>query len=703
MISELETTTGTPRSTLHAPRQAFTFSIPSDQAVATARSVPMGAMEEARKLLNAMEEIHAAPKVLPACKRLSASMKRSGWSAHRLRTRYYEFVRGTDKYSAGDWRILLNKSKARVDNSAAIGTRFKFHEFWRTLGERNHQDWAAAHDELLKIFKTGYDNVGTQYTAIPGYDKWPEPDPFYGYPEGWSYANLMRHQSDPYDQVAARIGHAKASQFRLPVLTTRVGLEFGQYFEFDDHEFNQRVLFQKKPMRPLGFGAVEVLSACVCHIGLKPTLWDFEEEVKRKLTEREFMWFVVALLMHVGYRQDIGTTFIGERGTAKLTPEFIERMARISGDKLSWFVGGRFGQPAHSGQFDGRSKGNFRTKKLIEGSWAIVDNQTGSLPAQTGRSRDDAPEGFAPQAGAEQYTNRLIKAASNLTPEQAEQLKFPYPFFWQWRDWALDAIHRINTDPNHYLEGWEKLRFVQPIWRLPATSNTQWLPWTEFLKLPPEQQAIVKSMLDKDSSLVSTHRFSRHDVFERGRALLKPMPWELLPQLVGPENALASPIKVERGLFSFECADIDPDPIQFYARDHNGNGFLANGEKYTCYVNPYCPTHLVACDSNGKVVSVCPRYVRAVRTDTEAVQKLMGDQQSFEAQARVRLNLRHADESAAKRAMLENNTRVLSSDPRGTNPTLKNFSGDISELAPAEDSGPVSSIGPIPEGTDSLL
>jgi hypothetical protein len=363
-------------------------------------------------------------------------------------------------------------------------------------------------------------------------------------------------------------------------------------------------------------------------------------------------------------------------------------MGRLTGDKLHWFVGGRFGKPGHDGQFNGRSKGNFRTKKLIEGAWGILDNQTASLPAQTGRSRDDAPEGFAPQAGAEQYTNQLVRASSRLTPEQIEQLQFPYPFYWQWREWAMDAIHRVNADSSHDLEGWEKLNFVQPIWRLPAIAGVStWLPWSEFLKLPDTQQGIVKAMLDQDPSLLKTHRLSRQEVFEpRKRALLKPFPWELLPELVGQANALnggADPIEVKKGMFTFECADIDPDPIEFYARDRASAAFLPNSEKFVCYVNPYCPTHLVACDASGKVAAVCERYVRPCKSDTAAVQKLLGDQQSFESQARVRLNLRHSDDAAAKRAMLENNSRVLAGiDPRGTipNPKLKDFSGDVSEL-----------------------
>jgi hypothetical protein len=55
------------------------------------------------------------------------------------------------------------------------------------------------------------------------------------------------------------------------------------------------------------------------------------------------------------------------------------------------FRGGRFGRPAHDGQFNGKSKGNFKTKALIEGFWRMVDDQMASLPAQVGKDRDDSP------------------------------------------------------------------------------------------------------------------------------------------------------------------------------------------------------------------------------------------------------------------------------------------------------------------------
>ena len=697
-----------------AAAASHSFAVPPQAASAYTRLVSSEAMEECQRLLRVLGEIRASGKVLPACKRLAAGLN-GKWGAARLRAKYYEFLRGNDTYPAGDWRICLNHAKAPIHRAdiTSVTRRAAFIEYWRKLGENHHQDWAAAHDELLKIWRTGFDHLNRKVTAIPGYDQWPQTDEYLGYPDGWSYANLMRFQSDPYDQAAARVGHAFASQHRLPVLTTRVGLQFGQYFEFDDHEFNQRVLFQRKPMRPLGFGAIELLSGDICHLGMKPTLWDYEDEVKRKLTEKEFMWFVISLLTTVGYRADIGTRFIVERGTAAIRAPLEAALARVSNDKILIERGGRFGQPAHAGQWSGRAKGNFRTKALIEGAWGIVDNQMDSLPAQTGRGRGDAPEGFSPQAGAEKYTaaifrtvDALEKAGRPVSPDQIAQLKFAYPMYHDWRLWALDAIDRINRDPDHSLEGWEKLGFVQPVWRLP--SQSAWLPWQAYTALPSAEQAVVKAMLDADRSLVKSRRLSRHEVFSAGLPQLTRLPWELLPSLVGPEHALNAgqePLEVKAGLIRFECAEMDPDPIEFYARDYRAasNAFLPNGAKYICYVNPYAPTRLVATDAAGKVVAICPRYARAVRHDEHAIRQLKGDQQAFEAAARARLNLRHADDAAAKQAMLAGNQRLLA--PRAPSPdparsrALRKFQGDLADLvepaapnSPADDADPAADL-----------
>ena len=700
------------RITDHESASDFSFSIPPEEDAAYRNQVPYQSIEDARRLLAMLSDIDASKKVQPACKRLAAQMQRSPcivpsgerltrlktWSADTLRAKYYAYTRGTNEYPAGDWRICLDKAKAPIDRATPTGhgvpatRRPAFVEFWRKLGEDNVQDWSAAYNELIQIWKTGHGFARTAtskpYTSIPGYSAWPEEYPSLGHPDGWSYANLMRHVSDPYDQAAARTGYSKATEHRLPVLTTRTKIQPFQFVEFDDHWFNQKTLFQRKPMRPIGFGAVELFSAAIVAIGCKPILWNYEEGAKLILTKGEFLWFVVAYLCNIGYRADIGTEIIAERGTSVIEgdkqgrpitdpsrTDFEKRIWDVTGGKVTVYVGGRHGRPAHAGQWNGRSKGNYKTKALLEGTWGIVDDAMGSLPAQVGLDRNHSPEQLH---GAEQYTKSIFrqldalqKEGKPLTDEQLQMLKFPFPNYWQWREWMMDAVHRINTSRRHNLEGWEKLGFVKPVWRLPsAIGDSQWLPESAFLALPAQQQQVVKAMLDADPSLLSTIRLNRQEVFNASRKLLTTVPMEMIPGLVGIENAQRGGklYEVKQGLITLDAEDIDSDTLAFYARGADGH-FLPNGSKYVVFVNPYAPSHLVACERlvSGalRVVAVCARYDLGSRADAHNIEQLQGDQNAFEGQARTRLNLRHNEQATAKRDMIEGNRRILG-DPRGT-------------------------------------
>lgn len=677
-----QTGEATSQGELVASDLSFTLSA-DDAANAARRGIPVNSISEVRTLLLIMEAIHAAKKKRPECER-QAKLCAFRWSTRTLEDKYLLFMRGNRDFPRYSWQLLLNKAKAPVGRRNDAVMKYQFLEFWRKLGEENQRCWSGAHTELVQIFKTGYgfprnNRPPKHYKKIPGYATWPEAEADTGLPAGWSLGNLMRHTSEKYDQVAARVGRSKASEHRLPVLTSRIGqdgrsLKFGAYFEFDDHEFNQKVMFQKKPMRPLGFGAVELLSGCLCHVGYKPTLWNYEDEVKQKLTEREFMWFVVSHLCSVGYRNDAtGTELIVERGTAAIRSEFRERIERVFGGRVRVWVGGRFGRGAHDGQFKGASKGNFKTKRLVEGMWSLVDNQSASLPAQVGKDRNHSPEQLY---GIEQYvaaTQRRAEAAG-LSPERLALLEFPVMNYSVWRDAQMELVRRVNACRQHKLEGWEKLGFIIPIWRFPELPGEQarWLPWSHFDKLPEDQKPVVRAMLDANPELLSTVRLSRQDIFNARRRELTQAPFELLPELVGIENALngGKPVEVKKGLFSFDDAEMDADTLHFTAKDvgsRTAHNHLANGDEYILFANPYDPRFVVACNENAggklRVAAVCPRYEVPCVDDEKAVIVSLGNQAAWEGAAHERLNRRHADKGTEIRRMKSHNDAVINGAP----------------------------------------
>lgn len=708
---------------------AHFFSIPPDEAAAANREgIPVEVLKETRTLLTIMQQIHAAKKARPECQR-QATLCANRWQPETLRDKYYAFLAAAkdalENGGSSPWRVLMNKAKAPVARKNNTVLKFAFFEFWRKLGEDNQRVWSAAHTELVQIWKTGFgfprnSKAPQRYVKIPGYMEWPAADPATGLPEGWSQANLMRYTSSPYDQVAARVGRGKAALQRLPVLTTRVGLKFMQYVEFDDHEFNQKPMFQKKPMRPLGFGAVELLSDCLCHTGYKPTLWDFEAEAKKRLTEREFMWFVVSFLCGIGYRNDAtGTTLIVERGTAAIRDAFKERIANVFGGRVKVHVGGRMGKAAHDGQWNGKSHGNFMTKRLVESMWSLVDNQMAALPAQMGKDRLHAPEQLH---GLEQYTQALIRQAEakNLPDHRKQLLEFPSPPFFMWREWAMDAVKRINEKRDHNIEGWDKLGFVVPQWKMDPSIRK-----AVSAMDADKSQMVLDALLAANPDLATTVKLNRREVFDAHRRELTQAPLELIPELVGVENALngGEPLEVRKGLLSFEDAEIDSDPLHFYARDggRRGSEFLPNGDKFICFANPYDPRALVACEHNSsgklRVIAVCPRYETPCKSDEKAVRVRMGEQNAFEGQARQRLNLRHADSAADIEAMRAHNDRVFKGTPitpaekvaarqeAARSRAISEMDGDIADVArdqSAEECEALNCAEPTPDITDLL-
>jgi hypothetical protein len=667
----------------------FSFRVPDDEQTGKffATRVQDDEQRRVRDVLAAIGEVWHCRKsegVNPACQRLALSLERN-WRS--LRRDYYAYTtqgcrKGTEYYPPGDWRTVLNFSKVK---SERVNLPFATLELWRELGELNQRKWKPAYDELLNIIRTGYgfphgaNGKPKVFKKFPGFEVWPVIDLVLGHPAGMSYSNLMNHTGDKYDTSLARHGRVKGNELRLPVLKTRTNLLFGQLVEFDDHDFNQKPMFQKKPMRPSGFMAIEVLTSNPALLAIKPNLWDFETQARLTLTEREFMWFIIAYLTTVGVRTDaVGTTLITERAKAVIKGEFKERLLRVV-PNLKIYAGALPSRAAgstknvgnarapYAGQFDGAPKGNFRTKALVEGFFNIVDNQTASLAGQMGKDRNHTP---AQLYGQEKYAGELVRAieAGNLSLERAAQIQFPFLTFHQWRALAHEAVQRIREATDHKLEGWEQLGFERVQWRASAES-VNWFEPGEFAALPDVERSIIKRRMDADRSLTRTVRLSRGQVFDqlKRRGEVKPVPLYHIPELVGRENALnggAKPLRVERGLFSFDCAEIEPDTLYFYARDQRG--FLPNGAEYIGFVNPCHPQHLIACDESLRVVAICPRYERA--HDDVSLKSALGAQNAYEAAAKVRLDLRHDDAARRNQEMKRHNAAILNGPAEVTAP-----------------------------------
>ena len=601
-----------------------------------------------------LPEILSDPHVTDACKRLAPALGIS-WQRLNGRIRLYK--------KTNDCRALMDRTRAGVAfwNAGLRGVPASLVELYRSLCEQNQRCDKGGWRMLLQIWQTHHDAQGRQWDAIPGYNQWPSPDPKTGIPRGWSFTNLNKlAEHHPWDQKTARVGLAAASEFRPPVITSRAGMRVGERYEIDDHEYNVKVHFpgQSRAMRPRGFNAVDYLSACIFAQSFKPTLWDMEEEKKRALTEVDMMWFTIHILTNKGYRTDErGTTLAVELGTAAIKADLERRIAQATDGHVKVARPGRFGEAAYPGQFHARSKGNFKHKALVEGSFSLVDNYFAALPGQTGLDRLTCPEELH---GREQYLKRLLNYAAK-EPEQAVDVQLPVLTWTEFNRAALDLYAAINQSPDHDIEGWAELNFEVIEWRL--SHDMPWQSRQRLLEYSTEQREAIERVIDDTQSpipLTQSRKLSRAEVWNAGQTELTRVSPSLWPVLLGSENGRELTV-TRQGLFEFEDRDIAPHPLRFLAAVNDYH--LTPGETYLAFANPWQPDVLVVCKANGAVLGQCDAWNVPCKSDTEAVLRQVGKQSHWVAMRRERLAARHYNEAVDQAHMIAHNEALMAGKP----------------------------------------
>lgn len=604
------------------------------------------------------------------CRNLAPTV---GITARQLYDRVCKFK------TTGDWKDLTNRAKAGKAfwRPSAPGQKPAcFREWVKGMFERFQRSTGgmAAYKEILFIWRNHHDSEGKPYYAIPGYDEWPEVGPSGEYPEGWSYRNLINFAPENWDAAAAQQGLFAASKFRPPLITTRYGLPFARCFEFDDHEHNVKAPFPGQPreMRPRGFWHAERLSAFLTG-SWKPTLWDEEEQVKKTLTGRDFMWFVITMLTTVGFRTDGdvsseeskgGTWLITEHGCAAVGEAFQERIWRATKGCVKIARPGMFDKAAHGGQFGGKGKGNFKHKPLIESSFNLIDNSFSALPGQTGLDRLTAPEDMN---GREQYFAKLLKAAAEMPPERSEKLILPSLVWAQFLHRAMDIVAAINADPDHDLEGWLDCGFQMTEFRLPCGGKfTPWQPRLMIDSMPAPERTAMELVLREAAKAGQVERarnLSRREVFlmEQKRALDSGVMEKLSPwryhDLLGMENSHEVVVRQDH-LIKIEKRELGPRPL-YYLAVVNERTQLATGETYRLFANPFSPRVALLCRDDGRAVGLVEQWDQPCRDDQEGIKRMVGKQRHWEAERLQALERRHADEAAQKQHMIEHNDALI--------------------------------------------
>lgn len=533
----------------------------------------------------------------------------------------------------GDFRVLVNRAKC----PSALAERElppAFVEFWRGLCERNQRKCKPAYRELLRQWNRG--------ERIPGYEKeplgQPASDPRTGYPEGWSYRNLLEYKPTKAELAAARLGANAALKYMPQVRLTRVGLAVGQYYLFDDlwHDFKVGMLAQRNAQRLLQFHGLDLFSACLFVHGTKPVLEDEMTQVEERLREREMLFLVACVLGRDGYRTDgRKTTLVVENRTATLPEAFVQRIADLTNGQVVVEFSGMRGGAAFAGQHDSRH-GMPGYKAALESLGNLIHNETANVlefPGQTGsNSRLNAPEELA---GREAYHRTLSNVAAAVGPERARSLKFPFIPLDQANALVNQVIEeRINQRIEHRLEGWREAGLVTQEFRLGlegAVAQT-WLPMTSLAGIEPAQRNAIAALVQQ-ACYSRTRLLSPREVFERGRGELTRLPAYLVPDLLGRELARERSVRAQ--LFEFEAREHGPGVHRYLAKVRNrfgGEEMLRDGETYLTHVNPLDLAELHVCNSRGGYLGTCSRWDSVSRADADALHRQIGRAKKVQAE-----------------------------------------------------------------------
>ncbi|MDE2099090.1 MAG: hypothetical protein KGL39_17685 [Patescibacteria group bacterium] len=565
----------------------------------------------------------------PVTASLRAIAGRMGCSFQTARNKYYRWL-GQGR----DWRALKNLSK--LPETAGVSPEFA--EWWKQLCQQEGRVFKSAYKEFLRRFKAG--------EMIPGL---PPATERHRLPRGFSYDNLIRYRPTEFETAAARRGRFAASDFRPKVLTSRVGLEVGQRYVFDDmwHDF-EIVTLGRVRSRLLQLHAHDLSAACQFARGLKARLPNPETGKSMGLTQDEMLFLLAYCLGEFGYHP-AGLVLMLEHGTANISEALEKLLFEISGKKITVERGGITGEAAWAGQYPGRGRGNFRFKASLESLGNLIHNETSNLlsfPGQTGsNSRVNAPEELA---GRQKLADTLLLAMSALPAHVITQLRTPFLEVNTAKWLVNEVMERINKRTEHDLEGWVEMGRTCVDLELPGIGL---LPAASYLALSPEKRAAVDAV-----AAPAPRKLSPREVFDAGaKQLVKFRPEQtalLLKQTHGREVAVGND-----HLITFEDQDISPEPLHYLAHH------FAPGDKFEAVVNPWSPDSLHLFSAAGAWIGQVRLWQRVPQTDAAALHRQMGAAAKVERQLLAPVAARGAELTKARLAATQQNIATLRRPP----------------------------------------
>jgi hypothetical protein len=605
-----------------------------------------------------------------------------GYDYKSLTRKYYAWLHsGRNKF------VLINKSKLKrrteVDPISHV---------YKTYAENNQRGSREAWRQMILDLCAGKDmpGIGTwvmvwakenPHKPIPAKCPYSINNP----PAGMTYGNLQnKYKLSKFEKTATRIGLAAARQYILPVLTTRAGLQCGQYYQFDDMWWDVDVNFegQSKGLRPLEFCAYDVYSGSKIAWGIRPRLLNDATGKHDQLKDKEMRFLAAHILCDVGYHRD-GCTWIVEHGTAAVKASMEERIKRFAGNIIQFQRSAILDEQVHAGMWPGKKMGNFRIKALTETMMALHHTIAAALPGQVGKDRDHYPERMR---GLSAYNESLIKALERLQPERARLLVSPLLHFDVLVSIASELYERMDWRTWHALEGWEKEGLVVSEFRLGDDSN--WFPMDNLQEMQQDQRTAITAFLKSKPEYMRTRKLAPREVWNRGKSELTRLSKFLIPEILGPDDGASLRVQ-DNGTIVFEDRYLGPGKHIYYATVTTPDGFLqtlCKGREYLAHVTPYHAEEMFISDKeSGALIGIAPRYDRAVRYDLDALHTLMGKQAHDQKLLSEPIRERHQAEVDSRAALIAHNTAVLSGKPvtvaeRAAQARIKAAEGNLEDV-----------------------
>ncbi len=537
-----------------------------------------------------------------------------------LKRLFAQWNNGTEKFEARSWKHLVDAWDLPEAPRSQQPLPAAFIAYWQTFVVANKRKTAPAYKALIRAWARGEE--------IKGYAIRPEADPKTGIPAGWGYRNLTRpcYMPTPLEIKAHRIGITAASEHRPLVFNTRVGLQVGQYYLFDDfwHDFKVNVVGQRKAQRLLQFHVLDLFSGCNFARGMKAVREDEMTGAQERLKEKEMLFLTAYTLCRFGYRPS-GTDLIVEAGTATLREVDRERIHRLTNKCVNVQIGATAAASAFAGAYAGSSKGNFHFKAALESFGNLLHNESADsiqFPGQTGsNSRINAPEELA---GRDHHNNLLLRAIAAMPRERAELLRLPFLEFNQAVRLVTEIHERINERIDHNLEGFIEAGLVENEFRLGI--DQPWLSASRIIGMDDKQRAAIAAIIDCDPHLINTRKLSPKEVFNRGASQLIRLPVHSVPELLGMENG--TEVSVRNNMIEFSDKMLNHgEPMRFEPVAVLRGGVrerFRDGSKFLAFLNPLDLSQLHLCNSQGGYIGSCPAWEPTRRDDIEGFHRQCG-------------------------------------------------------------------------------